>query len=88
MFYLTDVDLSSSPHIYVKGSHKKKKLRHQFSILRDRDDQDIIDYYGRENVINICGSVGLGFAEDPFCFHKGTVPVSKDRLILSAVWGQ
>lgn len=82
MFYLTDVDLSSSPHIYVKGSHKKKKLRHQFSILRDRDDQDIIDYYGIENVINICGSAGLGFAEDPFCFHKGTVPVSKDRLIL------
>lgn len=26
MFYLTDVDLFSSPHIYVKGSHEKKSL--------------------------------------------------------------
>ena len=82
MFYLTDVDLSSSPHIYVKGSHEKKKLRDQFSFLRDRDDKDILDYYGVENVINICGEAGLGFAEDPFCLHKGTVPVRKDRLIL------
>jgi len=25
---------------------------------------------------------GLGFTEDPFCFHKGTVPVTKYETIL------
>jgi len=40
MFYLTDVDLFNSPHhIYVKGSHEKKKLGYQFSILRRQDRQ-------------------------------------------------
>lgn len=82
MFYLTDVDLSSGCHICVKGSHKKKKLRDQFSLFRDRSDKDIIDYYGSENVVTICGQAGSGFAEDPFCFHKGTIPVGKNRLIL------
>lgn len=82
MFYLTDVDLSSSSHICVKGSHNKKKLKEQISLFRDRDDKEIIDYYGSENVINICGSAGLGFAEDPYCFHRGTIPVGSKRLIL------
>lgn len=81
MFYLTDVDFSSSYHVCVKGSHKKRKLKEQFSLMRDRDDREIIDYYGSE-IVNICGSVGLGFAEDPFCFHKATIPVGRERLIL------
>lgn len=82
MFYLTDVDSSSSYHICVKGSHKKKKLREQFSLSRNRDDQYIINYYGSENVITISEPAGSGFAEDPYCFHKGTIPVNKERLIL------
>lgn len=82
MFYLTDVDLTSGCHVCVKGSHKKKKLSHQFSLFKDKADKDIIDHYGIENVINISGSSGFGFAEDPFCFHKGTIPVRSNRLIL------
>jgi hypothetical protein len=82
MFYLTDVDFSSSYHICVKGSHKKKKLREQFSLSRNRDDQYIINYYGSENAITISEPAGSGFAEDPYCFHKGTIPVNKKRLIL------
>lgn len=82
MFYLTDVDFSSSYHICVKGSHKKKKLREQFSLSRTRDDQYIINCYGSENGITICEPAGAGFAEDPYCFHKGTIPVNRERLIL------
>jgi hypothetical protein len=82
MFYLTDVDVYSGPHVCVKSSHKKKKLRHQLSLLRERDDSDIINYYGSENILSICEQAGFGFVEDPFCFHKGTIPVQKDRLIL------
>lgn len=82
MFYLTDVDLTSGPHVCVKGSHQKKKLSHQFSLLRERDDSEIREYYGEDNVVTISDRAGVGFAEDPFCFHKGILPQKRDRLIL------
>lgn len=82
MFYLTDVDSSNGPHVCVKGSHKKKKLQHQFSLIRERDDQEIINYYGIESVETICGTAGFGFVEDFYCFHKATLPVHGNRLIL------
>ena len=82
MFYLTDVDLSGGPHVCVKGSHRNKKLSHQFSLLRERDDREIEEYYGSEKVLTICDRAGVGFAEDPSCFHKGILPQKSDRLIL------
>ncbi|MFN6571379.1 phytanoyl-CoA dioxygenase family protein [Dendronalium sp. ChiSLP03b] len=80
-FYLTDVDEQSGPHVCVRGSHKKKSISH--TLLRKREiDKDIINYYGVESLVNICGQAGFGFVEDPFCFHKGIPPTHKDRLIL------
>ncbi|WP_375499205.1 hypothetical protein [uncultured Nostoc sp.] len=80
-FYLTDVDDQSGPHICVRGSHNKKKLSHLW--LRKREtDEEIIDYYGSEFLVKICGNTGFGFVEDPLCFHKGITPTHKDRLIL------
>ncbi|NHC36021.1 hypothetical protein [Scytonema millei] len=82
LFYLTDVDLYSGPHAYVKGSHIKKKLQYQLSIDRDQPEQELINYYGSDKIINICGKAGMGFAEDQFCFHRANIPTKKDRLIL------
>lgn len=82
LFYLTDVDVSSGPHAYVKGSHIKKKLQYQLSIDRDKPDRELINYYGSESVVTICGKAGSGFAEDQFCFHRANIPTKKDRLIL------
>ncbi|MGD1913359.1 MAG: hypothetical protein ACFB2X_21700 [Rivularia sp. (in: cyanobacteria)] len=80
-FYLTDVDSHSGPHICIRGSHKHKKFSHV--LLRKREtDKDIIDYYGEESLVTICGQAGFGFAEDPLCFHKGLTPTHKDRLLL------
>lgn len=81
-FYLTDVDLSSSYHVCVRGSHKKKKLAYLLSLFKLRSDKEIIDYYGEEDIVPICGEAGFGFAENTFCFHKATPPTSKERLIL------
>ncbi len=83
-FYLTDVDLSSGPHILIRGTHKNKKLSHQILGVRcaSKPDGDIVDCYGAENLVTICGSAGLGFAEDATCFHKGTLPTQKERLLL------
>lgn len=82
MFYLTDVSVSEGNHVFVKGSHRRKQLKDQFSLTRDSTDIDIINYYGHNNVENIYGKAGCGFVEDFYCFHKLTLPRSRSRLIL------
>ena len=79
-FYLTEVNSLSGSHRCVTGSHRRRKLVHY--ILRGQSDRQIEQYYGAENIINICGSAGFGFAEDPFCFHRGSPPVTSPRLII------
>jgi hypothetical protein len=79
-FYLTDVNSSSGSHRCVAGSHHRRKLMHY--IFRGQSDRQIEEYYGAENIIDICGSAGFGFAEDPFCFHRGSPPVISPRLII------
>lgn len=83
-FYLTDVDDCSGPHTLLRGSHKNKKFSHQLLGVRcaSKDDKEIVEYYGSEKLVTICGSAGLGFAEDSTCFHKGTSPSGKERLLL------
>lgn len=82
MFYLTDVSESDGNHVFVKGSHKRKRLKDQLSLTRDSTDTDIINYYGQNNIENIYGKAGCGFVEDFYCFHKLTLPISRSRLIL------
>jgi hypothetical protein len=81
-FYLTDVDLLSGPHVCIRGSHNRKKLAYLFSLIRRQPEAELLDYYGAEKSLTVCGSAGFGFAEDVFCFHKATPPISKDRLLL------
>lgn len=79
-FYLTDVNSFSGSHRCVAGSHRKRKLVHY--LKRGQSDREIIDFYGEENIIDICGLAGFGFAEDPFCFHRGSPPVTSPRLMI------
>jgi hypothetical protein len=79
-FFLTDTDESSGAHLCIRGSHKKRNWRHY--LFRSDSAQSIINYYGNENLVNIYGKAGFGFAEDPFCFHRGTPPVNNPRLML------
>jgi hypothetical protein len=79
-FYLTDVNSFSGSHRCVAGSHKKRKLSH--FIFRGQSDEAIADYYGTEKIVDICGQAGFGFAEDPFCFHRGSPPVTAHRLMV------
>lgn len=83
-FYLTDVDLSSGAHTYIRGTHKGKKFLHQLISTRcaDIDDEKIVECYHAKNVVNVCGQAGFGFVENPLCFHRGTRPTEKPRLML------
>lgn len=80
-FYLTDVDAGSGPHVCVRGTHRKKALRHQLRLQR-RTDEDIESVYGVQKIVEICGPAGYGFAEDTRAFHKGSPPVTGDRLVV------
>ena len=81
-FYLTDVDEESGPHICVRKSHRRKPLRYLVSPFKSRTDEDIHSTYKPEQIVSVEGKAGQGFAEDLFCYHKGSHPKSKDRLIL------
>lgn len=84
-FYLTDVDENSGPHVYVKGSHRSghpaasSLLAHGYVRLPDKD---VVEAYGRENVVEITGSRGTIVAVDTRGFHKGKVPITGHRLVL------
>jgi hypothetical protein len=86
-FYLTDVDPASGPHVYVRGTHRKKFWRHSVSIYKGRSDAEIQECYGLERQILVCGAAGSGFAEDIFGFHKGLHPQSADRLVVQLRYG-
>jgi hypothetical protein len=86
-FYLTEVDMHGGPHIYVRGSHRQKRLSHLLSLHKSRSDAEIEAKYPAENILAICGNAGKGFAEDTFCFHKGLAPRSRDRLTMQVRFG-
>lgn len=86
-FYLTDVDLFSGPHVCIRGSHNHKKLSYLLSLFRRQSEAELLNYYGEENKLTICGKSGFGFVEDVFCFHKATPPMSQDRLLLQIRFG-
>lgn len=82
-FYLTDVTKESGPHVCVKGSHIKKPQHQTLCLSSRKQNTDVITkFYDSENIIQIFGEAGYGFIEDTFCFHKGTVPRCKPRLML------
>jgi hypothetical protein len=86
-FYLTDVGMKSGPHMYIRGSHVKKRLKHIVSMYKGRSDEEIAESYGIERQVISCGPAGSGFAEDIFGFHKGLSPESGDRLIVQLRFG-
>lgn len=86
-FYLTDVDSTTGPHMVARGSHRRKKLGHRLSLFVGRSDAEMIKYYGDDNLVTVTGPAGTGFAEDPFCFHRGTPPMSGDRLMMRVEFG-
>lgn len=86
-FYITDVDKDSGPHAYIKGSHKRKSLYQKLIKSHAiRSDEEMIDYYGKDQEVTICGTKGSGFAQDSMCFHKATRPERKDRLLLQVTF--
>ncbi len=86
-FYLTDVDGTAGPHVYVRESHRLRAPRHQLTLLKSRPEQDIRAFYGPGRILRVQGAAGSGFAVDPFGYHTGTVAKERPRLMLDVEFG-
>ncbi|RWK56753.1 hypothetical protein [Mesorhizobium sp.] len=86
-FYLNPVDAETGPHVYVRGSHNRRTLKHQLTLLVGHPAEEVLNVYGAQSPITLTGEAGLGFVEDPFGFHMGTVPTHKPRLMMEVGFG-
>ncbi|MFT7632965.1 MAG: hypothetical protein ACI87E_004020 [Mariniblastus sp.] len=85
-FCLTDTDENSGLHEVVVGSHKRKRMKHIWTLFVGQSDEEIQEYYGTENIKKMACDAGQGFAEDPLCFHKGNAPIDNPRLMLEVLF--
>jgi hypothetical protein len=78
--YLTDVGPQNGPHTYVAGSHRRKPR----ALHRDGrfSDHEVERHYNPADIIEITGPRGTVFVADTRGFHKGTLPIAGDRLLL------
>jgi hypothetical protein len=86
-FYLTPTDKLAGPHEFIPGSHVRRRLKHQLTFTVAHETPELEDYYGAEKIVTITGDAGLGFAEDPFVFHRGTRCRKSPRLMLELEYG-
>jgi hypothetical protein len=86
-FYLTEVDEQAGPHCFIRYSHRRRKLRHQFTLFKGHSLEKLEKVYPPEDFLTITGPAGFGFAEDPFGFHTGTPVRAQPRLILEIECG-
>jgi Phytanoyl-CoA dioxygenase (PhyH) len=76
--YLTDVDASTGPHEYVRGSHRD--LPSAFRLDRRYGDDEVLATMA-DGVVSVTGPRGTMFAADTRGLHKGVPLVRGHRLI-------
>lgn len=80
--YLTDVDETSGPHMFVRGSHSVNKLTE----IRRFSDDEVASTFGPENLVRFTGPAGTTFLENTYGVHRG-IPVAKTpRLIYQVLY--
>lgn len=78
--YLTDVISGTGPHVFVRGSHRSRPL----PLRRDvrYTDEEVVEYYAPEDIVEICGRRGTIMAVDTSGLHKGKLPETGERWII------
>jgi hypothetical protein len=86
-FYVRPVDEGTGPHVYVRGSHRRRALRHQLTPYIGHPIEDVLNEYGRDQSLVLLGDAGFGFVEDPFGFHMATPAQRAARLVMEVSFG-
>lgn len=80
--YLTDVNVESGPHVYVRQSSRSKNL----AKIRRFSDQEVAQHFKPEQIRIITGKAGNAFLEDTFGIHKGQPVQQGQRLLFQVVY--
>jgi hypothetical protein len=83
-FYLTDVASGDGAHVCVVASHRRPPMVRPGDRwnIRRYTDAEIARCFDAEQVVEVCGPAGTGFAENTLCVHKGLTPTRDPRLLL------
>lgn len=81
--YLTDVDETSGPHVFVRGSHRVNK---HIEARRPLPDDLVAKEFGVDNILRIVGPAGTAFLENSFGVHRGMPAASRPRLIFQILY--
>src|SRR5262249_62371405 len=74
----TDVEESSGPHHFVRGSHRTQPEL----FWRTHEVEALERAFGRDAICAVTGAAGTAFLADTIGIHAGPVPISRPRLIL------
>jgi hypothetical protein len=77
--YLEDVGEDNGPHVYVRGTHRRK-VRPLVTDLRI-SDEEMFAHYPRDRAVTVTGPRGTVFAADTAGFHKGLPLAAGKRLM-------
>ena len=95
---ITDVDLNSGPHSFIKYSHRPgnenciySNYESDIHMLDGKHQRFLSDDAMRSLLSSYSpkiwtGSAGFSFLEDTRGFHKASIPTERPRLILSVIW--
>ena len=80
LIYLNDVDEKGGPFEIISGSHFKK-FQNWDKITR-HSQSNLKKFYNTNKFIKITGSLGDVIFADATAFHKGNVPIDRNRKII------
>lgn len=83
-FYLTDVRPGDGAHVCVVNSHRRPPMLRPGDRwnLRRYSDAEVEQCFAQDQIVEICGPAGTGFAENTLCVHKALTPTREARLLL------
>jgi hypothetical protein len=80
--YLTDVDETSGPHMFVPGSQNVDRL----TTIRRYEDSEVAEVFGADSLATFTGKAGTAFLENTYGFHRGVPPRQKPRLLFQVLY--
>ena len=79
MVYLTDVDDDRGPHLYIRRTHGDRRTARSKVLAGGEAERQ----FDASQIVRQTGPQGFGFAVDTAGLHKGDVPRTAPRLLLS-----
>jgi len=85
--YLNEVDDGGGGHTYVKGTHTPApELKTDFGGDGVFADEAVEYYYSKDEIVTLKGQAGSAFLGISRAIHRGTLPIDRDRILVTATY--